>query len=167
MRVGTGNGIVEEHHEAVAGEVFQRSVVVEDERTDGSVIVVQQLHDFLGVGRLDERREAAKVAEDDGDLAPVRSQQRLVTRRERFGNLRGEELLEARGAFELAPDTLALAQAANHFVERAGQLAQLVALADRHGGGEVAGGHAPRGAGERQHRAADPARNQYGTEQGE
>src|SRR2546427_1598130 len=59
-------------------------------------------HDLLGLGGLGEGREAAEVEEDHGDLSAVALQGILgVSADDHFGELRREEAVEPRKAFEL------------------------------------------------------------------
>ena len=60
---GTGDGIVEEDHHAVAGEALERALVGEDELAHFGVVLAQDAHQLLGLGRLREGREAAEVEE--------------------------------------------------------------------------------------------------------
>jgi len=69
--VRAGHGIVEEHHEPIAGEPLEGALVPGDEGPDRGVIVAQQAHHVLGVGLLGERGEAVQVTEEHRDLAPV------------------------------------------------------------------------------------------------
>jgi hypothetical protein len=117
-RVGTGDGIVEEHHEPVAGEPLERTLVAGDESPDRRVIVAQQAHHVFGIGFLGESGEAAKIAEEHGDLPPVRSEHRLVAGRQELGELRREEPFQALRALQLGAYSLAIAQPRDHGVER-------------------------------------------------
>ena len=76
--VGLDDRVVEEGHEAVAGEVFERPSVLDDERTHQPVVRPQESEDLFGLGRLREGGEVAKVAEHRGDLPPMPRQQRLA-----------------------------------------------------------------------------------------
>ena len=64
-------GIVEEDHHAVAGEPLQRALVLEDQPAHGGVVLAEDPHDLLGLGRLREGGEPAEVEEDDRDLAAM------------------------------------------------------------------------------------------------
>src|SRR5215212_1721819 len=57
--------IVEEDHQTVTGEALQSSAVGEDELPQCPVVLVQHAHDLLGLARLGERCEPAKIAEDN------------------------------------------------------------------------------------------------------
>ena len=46
--------VVEEGHEPVSGEVLQRALVGDDERTHDAVVRAQEAEDLLGLGRLRE-----------------------------------------------------------------------------------------------------------------
>ena len=100
---GTGTGIVEEDHHAVAGEALERALVLHDERAHLGVVFAEDAHDFLGLGGLRERGEAAEVEEHDRDLAPV-GLERIVgaAGHDELGELGREEALEAAELLELA-----------------------------------------------------------------
>ena len=101
-RIRAAQRVVEQHHQAVAQKAFQRAFVLVDERAEARVIFAQHGHDLLGLGGLGERREAAQVAEHDGDVAAVALEHLLVAVAEdEFGDLRREEALEPAGAFDL------------------------------------------------------------------
>src|SRR5262245_45745624 len=85
-------GVVEEHHDPVAGEVLERSLVLDHQRPDRRVVAPQEPQHLLGLGALRERREVAQVAEHRGDLAAMAREQRLAFRaRHELGDLRREE----------------------------------------------------------------------------
>ena len=63
--------VVEEDHHPVALEVLERAAVLGDELAHRLVVRPQHTEDLLRLDGLGERREAAEVAEDDGDRAPV------------------------------------------------------------------------------------------------
>ena len=67
------------------------------------VILAQHAHDFLGLGDLGERGEAAQVEEHDGDFAAVALQRILgAAADDQLGQLRREEAPQAADALELA-----------------------------------------------------------------
>src|SRR4029079_17603548 len=70
--------IVEEHHQAVAGEVLERALLLHDQPADGGVIAPEEPEDLFGFGRLRERREVAEITEHRGDLAAVTRPHRLA-----------------------------------------------------------------------------------------
>ena len=57
--------VVEEHHEAVAREVLERSGVREDQLARDGVIRADDIDQFLRFGRLHETGEPAKIEVDD------------------------------------------------------------------------------------------------------
>ena len=64
-RVGTWQGIVEEHHDAVARELVKRALELADQRPQGAVVFAQEFENFLGLGSLGEgssRRPAGRCA---------------------------------------------------------------------------------------------------------
>ena len=84
--------IVEEHHQAVTREPLQRAAEFRDPDAERLVVAAEDVEDVLGRRRLAERREAAKVREHDGDLAPVAGQQALARlARDQRGDLGREE----------------------------------------------------------------------------
>ena len=70
--------VVEEDHQPVPGEPLQRSAVGEDQRPQRLVVLAEDAHHLLGLARLRERCEAAKIAEDHHDLASMAAQEVLV-----------------------------------------------------------------------------------------
>jgi hypothetical protein len=65
-----------------------------DEPADHLVEVLQDAHQLLGLDGVAEVRVPAQVAEEDGDLAAMAAQDRLVSRSDdRVGELRREEPL--------------------------------------------------------------------------
>ena len=115
--------IVEEHHQAVAREPFQRALEPEDQVAERVVVLLQHAHHLLRLARLRERGEAAQVAEDHDDLAPVAGQERLVAGvHDQLGQLRAEE--PAQPAHPLQLRHLALDPRLQFLVPR-GQLGSL------------------------------------------
>src|SRR5439155_25532165 len=87
---------------AVAGESLERALVLEDEPAHLRVVLAQHPHDLLGLRGLREGREPAEVEEDHGDLATVALEGILgIPADDHFGELGGEEALEARESLEL------------------------------------------------------------------
>ena len=76
-RVRHRHRVVEEDHHPVAGEPFEGALVLQDGPSHRVVILAQDAHDLLGLGRLGEGREPAEVEEDHGDLAAVALQRIL------------------------------------------------------------------------------------------
>ena len=74
---GIDHRVVEEHHDAVAGETLERALVLEDQPAHRRVVFAEHAHHFFRVGRFGERGEAAQVEEHDGDFAAV-ALQRIV-----------------------------------------------------------------------------------------
>ena len=72
--------VVEEHHQPVAGEMLERALEPVDQVAERGVVLAQDPHDLLRLGRLGECGEPPQVAEDDDDLASVAVQERLVAR---------------------------------------------------------------------------------------
>ena len=79
--IGDRRRVVEEDHEPVPGEVLHRAAVGERRSADLGVVLAKDAEQLLRLGRLGERGEAAHVAEQGADLAPVAGQQRLALRR--------------------------------------------------------------------------------------
>src|SRR5206468_804158 len=101
-RVRDGHGVVEKDHHAVAGEALERALVLEDEAAHLCVILAEHAHHLLGLGGLGERREAAQVEEDHGDLAAVSAEGVLsVAADDQLRELGREEALETLEALEL------------------------------------------------------------------
>ncbi len=93
--VGDRHRVVEEDHDAVAGEALERAFVFEDQPAHRRVVFAQHAHHFLGLGGFGEGGEAAQVEEHHRDLAPV-ALQRIVGAAgdDRVGQLRREEALQ-------------------------------------------------------------------------
>ena len=70
-RIGAWQRIVEQDHQAVAGEALERAFEFVDQCAERVMIVAQHLHHFFRLRRLGERREPAQVAEHDGDFAAM------------------------------------------------------------------------------------------------
>ena len=95
-RVVAWHRIVEEHHQAVTSEPLQGPFEVEDELSERGVVGAQDGHHVLGLAGLRESGETAQIAEDDGDLAPVAVEQRIVARgHDQVDQLGCEESLES------------------------------------------------------------------------
>ena len=77
--IGTRKRIVEEDHHAVSCEPLDRSLEAVGEIAERGVVFAEDCDQVLGLDCLGERREAAQVAEDDGDLTPMTLEERLVT----------------------------------------------------------------------------------------
>ena len=76
--VGLQHRVVKEGHEPIAGEMLERSLVLDDQRAHRGVVGAQEAEYLLGFGGLGEDREVAQVTEHRGDLAPVAGQHRLA-----------------------------------------------------------------------------------------
>src|SRR3954447_12023642 len=86
--VALDDRIVEERHEAVAGKVLERPLVLDDEPAHRAVVRAQEPEDLLRLGRLREDGEVAQIAEDGGDLAPVAGEQLFaIVARDEGGHL--------------------------------------------------------------------------------
>ena len=95
----------------------------EDEAAHLAVVLGEQAHQLLGLGRLRERGEPAQVEEDHGDLAPVAPERVLgAPGHDQLGELGREEALEARELLELGH---LLAHAPLERLVPLGQLARL------------------------------------------
>src|SRR5919108_2444543 len=70
--------VVEENHQAVAGEVLKRPFIGRDQLTKGTVVGTEHFEQLLRLCRLDEAREAAKVAEEARDVGAVASKELLA-----------------------------------------------------------------------------------------
>src|SRR5262249_58349252 len=70
-RVGTWHGIVEEHHDPVAGELVEGPLELANKRSQCAVVLAQKFEDFLRLGGLGKGGVAEQVAELDADLATV------------------------------------------------------------------------------------------------
>jgi hypothetical protein len=77
-RVVTREWIVEEHHQPVAREMLERALELKDQLAQRGVVLVQDTHYLLGLGRLGESGEPTQVAEDDDDLPAMAVEERLV-----------------------------------------------------------------------------------------
>ena len=89
--------VVEEHHDPVAREVFERPAVDGDQLADHLVIRTEHLEQLFGRGRLGERREAPEVGEETGDVGAVAGEQLLaLLRGDERGNLRRDEARQLR-----------------------------------------------------------------------
>ena len=88
-RVLAGKRIVEEDHEAIAGEVADGGAEVVHELTGNLVELGQDGHELLRLRRFGEDGGSAQVAEQDGDLATMALEDVLVRRRhDEVGQLR-------------------------------------------------------------------------------
>src|SRR5690242_4172877 len=101
--VRNGQRIVEEDRHAVAGEVLERSLVLEHDVAGHAVILAEHAHHVLGLGDLGKRGEAAQIEEHHGDFAAM-TLQRVVSAAvdDEFGELWRKEPPQASYALELA-----------------------------------------------------------------
>ena len=72
--VGLLDGIVEEHHEAVAREALERARELRDALAHRGVVLGERRHHLFGLEALGEGGEAAQVGEEDGDQLALRAQ---------------------------------------------------------------------------------------------
>jgi hypothetical protein len=72
--------VVEEDVDAVAGEVLERPLELDDSAADRAVVLAQNAEQLLGLGRLGEGGEAAQVAEDGRDRPAVAGQELFTVR---------------------------------------------------------------------------------------
>src|SRR6516164_5243362 len=94
-RVRDRHGVIEEHHDAVAGELIERPLVLADERPERSVVLAQAIEDLLRLGSLREGGVAAQVAEHDDNLAAMAFEDFFITvRDDQFGELGREKPLQ-------------------------------------------------------------------------
>ena len=99
--VGAVERVVEDDHEPVAREALERAVEAVDEVAERGVVLAQHGHDVLRLHGLGEAREAAQVAEDDGDLATVAAQEGVVAGRDHeLRELRRQEAPQPAEALE-------------------------------------------------------------------
>ena len=84
--------VVEEHHHAVAREVFERPLVRGNQLAKCFVVRAKHLEQLFRRSRLGERGETAKVAEETGDVGAVAGQQLFaLLRRDELGDGRRDE----------------------------------------------------------------------------
>ena len=115
---------VEDGHDRVADELDDRAAFSEDDRDDPAEVRVEKRHDGRRIGPLAERREAAQVGEEDGDLAGGAAEVRPV----RIGEERRGDL-----GREVAPEQAELADFAPLDRERLGRLGEDLAPGPRSG----------------------------------
>jgi hypothetical protein len=99
-RVVARDRVVEEHHDPVTREPFQRAVVRVDQRPDGPVMLAEHAHHLFGLTGLRERREVPEIGEYHHDLAAMTAEQVLVTDHQ-IGQLWRQEVAQPAGAFQL------------------------------------------------------------------
>ena len=78
-----GQRVVEDNHQTVTGEPFERALEAEDEVSERGVVFTEHAHHLFGFAGFSERGEAPEVAEHDDDFAPMTVQERFVTGVER------------------------------------------------------------------------------------
>ena len=99
---GHRHGIVEEHHQPVAGKAFQRAFVRLDQPPHRGVVIAQHAHHFFRFRRLGEAREAAQIEKHHRHFAAVAQERILgVAGDDQFCELRRHEPLQARQALQL------------------------------------------------------------------
>ena len=144
--VGQPLGRAEDAHHAVADELVRLPAMALEDRHDELEEVVQ-VGDRLARRRaLRERREVADVDEHDRHLHVLALEQ-LALRHHALGDARRDVAPERR------PQPLAFLEAREHLVERARELADLVARRDEHARGEVTALHALDGVDQLTHRS--------------
>ena len=86
------HGRIEQDHHAVAGEMFDGSVVRHDRATEFGVVLAQHAHHLLRLGRLGEPGEAAQVDEHHGDLRAACLERVVrIARHDQVADLRREK----------------------------------------------------------------------------
>ena len=96
-----GDRVVEEDHHSVAGELRECPALLEDDRTDRVVHLLQHRHDILGLGSLGKGRESAQVAEQHGYLGAMTLQHRCASGGHRLHQLRRHEASHHAESFDL------------------------------------------------------------------
>src|SRR5205085_8488686 len=74
--------VIEEHHDAVARELVERSFELAHERPQSAMVLTQELQHLLRLGSFGEGGVAAQVAEHDDDFAAMAFEDLLVTLRD-------------------------------------------------------------------------------------
>ena len=101
-RVVDRHGVVEKHHHAIAGELFERATVFEDEWSQRPVILVEHRHHVLWLGCFRERGEAAHVAKHHRDLPAVALQKVIAAGQHDIRQLRWQEATQLVQPLDLA-----------------------------------------------------------------
>ena len=151
-----------DREDRVADELVDRAAVRDDDIGHAAEVVVEHLHDARGVAVLGEARVPAQVGHQHGDLALAPAEREPPRRLQHGAGDLGRDV-----AAERVADDLALAQALDHGVERARELADLVARGDGERLRQIAARHAAGRAGERHHRPRQAPRQDDGQDQGE
>src|SRR5262249_25749405 len=98
-RIGDLHRVVEENHDPVAGKLVERALELADQRAQRTVILAQEIENFLRFGGLGEGGVAAQIAEHDDDLAAMAFEDLLVALRDdQFGQLGREKPLQSPNA---------------------------------------------------------------------
>src|SRR5262249_35383141 len=101
-RVGTRHRIVEEDHDAVAGELIECPLKLADEWPQCAVIFTQEVENLLGLGGFREGGVAAQVTEDGNDVTAVAFEDALLALRDdHLCQLWRKEALQSADAAEL------------------------------------------------------------------
>ena len=101
-RILTREGVVENHHDAVAPAMIDAGAVRIDELAHLLVIGLEELDGLLRLRRLAERGEAADIAEQNADQRPVTAKNILFAGRDhRIRHLRREEPLQPPHSLDL------------------------------------------------------------------
>ena len=79
-RLMTGQRIIEQDHDAVAGKALDGSRMLVDETAERGMVLAQHRHHFLGLGGLRERGETAQVAKQHGNGAAMALQHAIIPR---------------------------------------------------------------------------------------
>src|SRR5262245_41434484 len=144
-------GRAEHGEDGVADELVDGPPVLDDDVRHSTEKPVEHVHDRSGVAVLGEAGVPAQVRHEHGDHALLSAEAQPAWRlQERLGDLRGDV------AAESGTDEIALAQPFEHAVERAGELADLVARPHGQRLREVPGGDAPYAHGEGTNRPREP-----------
>src|SRR5205814_8677515 len=89
------DGIVEKDHDAVTGELVERTLEWANERPQGAVVFAEEVEHLFRFGGFGEGGVAAQVAKHDDNLAPVAFEDFFVAlRHDQLRKLRCQETLE-------------------------------------------------------------------------
>src|SRR5689334_22413156 len=95
-RIVERHRIVEEDHDRIAREAFDRALVRSDEAAHDAVVVAEHTHHFFGIGRFAELGVAMQVDEHNGDFGAMAAQRILgLSGENQLGDLRREKTLHA------------------------------------------------------------------------
>ena len=86
------HGSIEQHHHSIAGEVLDRSIVLDDEAAKFGVILAQYAHHLLGLRRFGEAGEAAQIDVHHRNLRATRLERVVrLTGHDQVADLRREK----------------------------------------------------------------------------